>query len=330
MASQSYFHDHSSGKAKGHSHDAHYVESTPTPRLSHDSTLNHSQEQRKENTFTRCRSALSEYAGEFLGTMALCIIGIGVNCQVILSNNPLVAALPAGNWTSLSLGWGAAIAIGVWISGGGHINPAVTLAFAAWRGFSWKKVPGYIVAQMLGALVGSAIIYGNYVHAIDIYEGGRGIRTMKTAGAFGTFPAPFMTAASAFFSEFLGSAMLLFGILVMTDKKNAVPAWFVPVGLFITLFGIGAGLGFETGFALNPARDLGPRILTAMVGYGGQVFSTRNQYWLWCPIIAGCLGAQVATLVYDLFIYEGTDSVIYKMFGPRSRDDSAPASPAMV
>ncbi|KXN86707.1 hypothetical protein AN958_09698 [Leucoagaricus sp. SymC.cos] len=263
--------------------------------------------------------------------MALCIFGLGTNCQATLSNDPLVAALPAGNWLSVSLGWATGIGIGVWISGGGHINPAVTLAFASWRGFSWKKVPGYILAQLFGAIVGAAIIYGNYFHAIDIYEGGNGIRTMKTAGAFGTFPKPFMTPASAFFSEFLGSAMLLFGILTMTDKKNAVPAWFAPFGIFLTLFGIGTGLGFETSFALNPARDFGPRLLTAMVGYGRQVFTASNQYWLWCPILATCLGAQVATFVYDLFLYTGADSVIYKTFAPRRLQyGSAPASPAIV
>ncbi|KAF9451188.1 aquaporin [Macrolepiota fuliginosa MF-IS2] len=250
--------------------------------------------------------------------MILCIFGLGANCQVVLTNNALVASLPAGNWTSLSFGWGVGVALGVWISGG-HINPAVTLALAVWRGFPWKKVPFYILAQLLGALVGAAIIYGNYIHAIDIVEGGRGIRTMETASLFVTTPAAYMTSVSAFFSEFLGTAMLVFGILVFTDKKNGLPSHFVPLGIFFVICGIAICLGFETGFALNPARDLGPRMLTAMVGYGKQVFTMRHQYWVWCPIMATILGAQVATLIYDLFIYPGTDSLVFKTLGPRRR-----------
>ncbi|XP_006462206.1 hypothetical protein AGABI2DRAFT_137001 [Agaricus bisporus var. bisporus H97] len=266
--------------------------------------------------------------------MILCIFGIGANCQVMLSN-AASSGTPAGNFTSLSLAWGAGIALGVWISENGHINPAVTLAMATWRGFSWKKVPFYILAQILGAIVGGAIVYGNYVHAISLVEGGSTVRTMKTAGLFGTFPMPFVTDVSAFFSEFLGSAMLLFGILMLLDKQNGVPNYFVPVGLFITLFGIGAALGYETGFALNPARDFGPRVVTAMVGYGNQVFTTRSHYWLWSPIIACILGAQVATFLYDLLIYRGNESWVYRTLGRHLHrhskgESSVSSSPAAV
>jgi aquaglyceroporin related protein len=261
---------------------------------------------------------IMEYAGEFFGTMTLVIFGIGANCQAKLSNSSNVAPSPAGNWTSLSFGWATGIAMGLWISPGGHINPAVTLAFAVWRGFSWKKVPGYIFSQLLGALVGAAIVYGNYIHAIDQFEGGAGIRTMKTAALFGTVPAPWMTAVSCFFAEFLATAMFVTGILALLDEKNAVPPGLIPVGAFILVYGIAACLGFETGFAINPARDLGPRILTSMVGYGGQVYTMRSQYWIWCPVIATILGGQVATFIYDAFLFSETEGLVQKIIGLRS------------
>ncbi|KAG6840842.1 hypothetical protein C0991_003789 [Blastosporella zonata] len=160
----------------------------------------------------------------------------------------------------------------------------------------------------MGGIVGAAIVYANYFHAIDIFEGGRGIRTLKTAGLFSTFATDYMTDVSAFFSEFLATAILVLVILAVTDKGNApVPSGLLPVALFITLVGITAALGMETSFALNPARDFGPRLLTSMVGYGKAVYTFRNQYWIWCPIIAPFLGAQFGALFYDAFLYNGDD-----------------------
>jgi len=206
--------------------------------------------------------------------------------------------------------------MGVWVSGGisgGHINPAVTLALATYRGFPWRKVPVYIFAQLLGGIVGAAIVYADYFHAIDIFEGGRGVRTLKTAGFFSTYALDYMTSVSCFFSEFIGTAVLLIVVLAMNDRNNlAVPAGLPPLVLFFLILGIGASLGMETGYAINPARDLGPRILTSMVGYGKAVYTFRNQYWLWCPVIAPIMGAQAGAFVYDAFLYIGEDSIFNK------------------
>ncbi|GJE99848.1 aquaporin [Phanerochaete sordida] len=263
------------------------------------------------------RELLSEPAGEFVGTMILVIFGAGVNCQATLSSNPLVSGSPKGDYVSVCFGWAAGIALGAWVSGGisgGHINPAVTLAFATLRGFPWRKVPAYIFAQLLGALCGAGVVYANYIHAIDAFEGGRHVRTVPgTAGLFGTYAADYMTPVSCFFEEYLGTAILLIVICAVTDKRNTPPpAGLVPLVLFVTILGIAASLGMQTGFALNPARDLGPRILTAMVGYGKDVFTYRRQYWLWCPILAPILGALSGTFLYDLFFYKGADSVLNK------------------
>ncbi|KDR82496.1 hypothetical protein GALMADRAFT_57615 [Galerina marginata CBS 339.88] len=255
---------------------------------------------------------VSEYIrepfAEFLGVMVLIIFGNGVDCQVVLGGNPK-------SYLSINVGWAVGTAMGVWISGGisgGHINPAVTIALATFRGFPWKKVPVYIISQVLGGIVGAAVVYGNYFHALDLVEG-PGVRTLATAGLFSTYAASYMTNVSAFFDEFLGTTILMLVVLAMNDKKNMPPpAGLAPLILFILILGIGTSLGMETGYAINPARDLGPRILTSMVGYGREVFDFRNQYWLWCPVLAPILGALFGSLVYDTMLYTGDDSIINK------------------
>lgn len=265
------------------------------------------------NRWAKLREYIREAMAEFFGTMILVIFGTGVNCQVTLSSVQAVASSQKGQYLSVSFGWAVGVALGVWICGGisgGHINPAVTLSLAVFRGFPWRKVPVFIFAQILGAMCGSGIIYANYFHAIDLFEGGGGIRTLSTASLFATYALPYMTSVSCFFSEFIATAILLMVIMAVTDKKNGPPsAGLVPLALFITILGICASLGMETSFAINPARDFGPRIFTAMV-YGRQVFNFRNQYWLWCPIMATCSGGLTGTFLYDAFLYVGAESII--------------------
>ncbi|KAG5337029.1 hypothetical protein C0989_011117 [Termitomyces sp. Mn162] len=140
----------------------------------------------------------------------------------------------------------------------------------------------------MGALVGAAIVYANYFHALDVFEGGRGIRTLKTGGLFSTFAADYVTNVSAFFSVFLATAILIFVIIAFTNRGNAhTPTVLLPLALFITLVGIAAGLGMDTGFAVNPACDLGPRLLTSMVGYGKAVYTFRQPVIVWLFIPKG-------------------------------------------
>ncbi|KAL1748185.1 aquaporin-like protein [Schizophyllum fasciatum] len=280
---------------------------------------------------SRPRAMLHEYAAEFFGVMILVIFGCGVNCQAVLSSNTNASSAPKGDFGSITIAWGVGLAFGGWISGCGHINPAVTIALATWRRFPWYKVPGFIICQLFGGLIGAAIVYANYFHAIDIYEGGRGVRTLATAGLFGTYGTDYMTNVSCFFSEFIGTAMLMLGILSVLDPRNRVPKCLIPIALFFFLAGITAALGWETSFAVNPARDLGPRLLTSMVGYGGQVYSYRNQYWIWCPIIATVLGAQVATILYDTFLYkDGGDSVICRRLYGNNFYEVEPPAPELM
>ncbi|KAJ3978615.1 putative aquaporin 4 [Lentinula detonsa] len=285
------------------------------------------------NWWWKYRQIIREIAAEFTGVMILIIFGTGVVSQVVLSSNPAVAPTPKGEYLSISFGWAAGnifgrlrfcllttplkgTALGVWVClgiSGGHINPAITIAFATWRGFPWKKVPGYIFGQLMGGVVGAALVYADYFHAIDIYEGGRGVRTLKTASLFSTYALDYMTNVSCFFSEFFATAILVIVILATTDKGNGPPPLgLLPLVLFILILGLGACLGMETGYAVNPARDLGPRLLTSMVGYGSAVYTFRNQYWLWCPVLAPILGAQAGAMFYDVFLFNGRESIVNK------------------
>lgn len=248
---------------------------------------------------------------EFTGTMLLVIFGAGADCSFLLSRDPAVSSVTRGDWLSVSLGWAIGVATGVWSCAGisgGHINPAITLVMATSRKFPWKKVPGYIFGQLMGGLVGAALVYATYFRAIDIYEGGNGVRTLKTAGIFATYALPYVSDASAFFAEFLATAVFIMVVLACSDRGNSPLNHVVmPVALFLVFLGVGSSLGMQTGFALNPARDLGPRLLTSMVGYGKAVYTFRNQYWIWAPILGPILGAQAGALFYDLFLYNGED-----------------------
>ncbi|KAG9103286.1 hypothetical protein FRC07_010032, partial [Ceratobasidium sp. 392] len=234
--------------------------------------------------------------------MILVMFGTGAACQVTLSGSTAVASSPKGDYLSSTFGWGVGVALGVWVSGGisgGHINPAVTLAAATFRGFPWKKVPTYILAQTLGALTGAGLVFANYHRAIDLFEGGAGVRSVPgTASLFATFP------------EFLATALLLIVVCAVTDKRNGPPpAGMLPLALFITVFGIGTCFGMQSSYAINPARDLGPRLMCWMAGYGRQVWNFRSQYWLYVPIIGPIAGAFAGTALYDGFLYTGSESV---------------------
>lgn len=175
--------------------------------------------------------------------------------------------------------------LGVYVGGksGGHLNPAVTLANCLYRGLPWRKFPVYFMGQLLGAMAGAFIVYGNYKSAIDTYEGGPGIRTVvgdhASAGVFCTYPAAFMSRTGMFFSEFIASTILQLVIFSLVDNKNIGAGPLLPICLFFLIFGIGACFGWETGYAINLARDFGPRLVSYIVGYGHEVWSFGGYYF---------------------------------------------------
>lgn len=167
---------------------------------------------------------------------------------------------------------------------GGHLNPAVTLANCVYRNFPWRKFPAYFIAQLLGAMGAAFVVYGNYMSAIDAFEGGPGIRTVglntSSAGIFCTYPAPFTTRTGMFFSEFISSTILMFCIYAFID---AGAGDLLPLCLFFLIFGIGACFGWQTGYAINLARDFGPRLVSYIVGYGTDVW-TAGGYYFWVSL----------------------------------------------
>lgn len=191
------------------------------------------------------------------------------------------------------------VLLGIYTAGvsGAHLNPAVTLANCVFRNFSWRKLPIYVTAQLLGAAVASLIVYGNYKTAIDLYEGGAGIRTVgletSTAGIFCTYSQPYMTKTGQFFDEFIGSAILLFMLYALQDEGNIGAGNLTPLCLFFVVFGIGATFGSQTGYAINPARDLGPRIMSAALGYGREVWTAGNYYFWVSDLTFGLLSIQL-------------------------------------
>src|SRR5437762_976126 len=240
---------------------------------------------------------LGEMIGEFFGTMTLILFGDGVVATVFLFTNIGAggASTPfATEWIVIILGWGLAVMLGIYVAGaisGAHINPAVTLGLAATGRHPWGKVLPYWGAQVLGAFVAGGILYfvyqGALVHALALEHLSIGQiaqpLTNNGAGGYGwifyTFPKNFVGTFGAFSTEFFGTAALLFLILTIVDARNQpVQANLNPFIIGMLIVAIGASFGLNTGYAINPARDFGPRLWIGLVS-GFASFSEDNYYF---------------------------------------------------
>lgn len=247
-------------------------------------------------------SLARELAAEFLGTFVLITFGVGVVAQVLLSEQQ------AGQYLSINLGWGLAVTFGVYTAGGisgAHLNPAVTLALAALRGFPWSRVIPFVIAQLAGAFVASALIYATYHEALDHFDGGvRQVTGPKaTAGIWATYPQSFLSnVPGGLVDQIVGTALLVGLVFALTDNRNlAPPSWMGPLAIGAIVGVIGMTFGFNAGYAINPARDLGPRLFTAVAGWGPEVFRAHHGWW-WVPIAGPLIGGVLGGFVYDLFI----------------------------
>ncbi|KAF9876771.1 MIP family channel protein [Colletotrichum karsti] len=265
---------------------------------------------RPPNTWAQIRHYWREEFAEFWGTFMILVFGAGVECETRLNFRGPNIGDNAGDFLQCRLAWAAGVALAGWMSGGvsgGHCNPTVTIVLALFRGFPWRKVPGFLISQVLGATVASLAVYLNYATSIAAYEGGDE-RTRATAGLFFTFPAAGLPYLGAFYTEFLASAVLIAIVFALADKNNlAPPKGTQPFAMFLALLAIGSALGINTGYAMNGARDTGPRIALALVGYA-DVFSHDHFYWLWAPWGAAITGGLLGASVYDAFLYTGRDS----------------------
>jgi glycerol uptake facilitator protein len=244
---------------------------------------------------------MEQYIAEFVGTAILILLGDGVVANVLLKNSKGEAS----GWIVITFGWGMAVAIAVYAVGGvsgAHINPAVTIGLASIGEFSWVDVPGYIIAQMLGAMTGAALVYATYLPHWGITDDpGLKLAVFSTGPEVREFPKNLVT-------EIIGTAMLLLGVLgitagaggaVGTNASDQLAALYgngiAPLIVGLLVLAIGLSLGGPTGYAINPARDLGPRIMHAILPIPGKGSSDWEYSWVPVagPIIGGILGAVI-------------------------------------
>jgi glycerol uptake facilitator protein len=238
---------------------------------------------------------MEAYLGEFFGTMLLIILGDGVVAGVLLRNSKAENS----GWIVITLGWGMAVAVAVYCVGpfsGAHINPAVTLSLAVTgqeipAGFGWTQVPGYIIAQFLGAFVGAVIVWLTYLpHWAETADPGLKL------GVFSTAPAIYNTPANII-TEIVGTFVLVFGVLGIL--ANDLAGGLAPLLIGLLVLGIGLSLGGPTGYAINPARDLGPRIAHAVLPIAGKGGSDWGYAWI--PVVAPIIGGILGAVAYIAF-----------------------------
>jgi len=207
------------------------------------------------------------------------------------------------------IAWGLAVTLAIYTTAsvsGCHANPAVTLALAVYRKFSWRKVLPYWFAQVVGAFLGAALVYFLFAPVIDSFNlANHFVRaTGGASGVFFTHPGLAITPMHAFLDEIILTAFLIFGIFAITEKFNEMApganAGALIIGLLVAL--IGASMGYLEAWALNPARDFGPRLFCYFTGWGSSALPSPNSYW-WIPIVAPLLGGLVGGGAYQVFIW---------------------------
>ncbi|KAJ8068945.1 hypothetical protein OCU04_002626 [Sclerotinia nivalis] len=255
------------------------------------------------------RLRFREPLAELLAVTCQLTLGFCADLVVVTSGKN---ASPAGNEVTTDWAWGLASMLGIYIAGGisgAHLNPAISIMLWIYRGFPLRKVPMYILAQILGAFLAALIAFGLYQTNIVEY-GGADLKNGDTMGAFITFPRyAWINASTSFFTEFVGTAILAVAVLALGDDMNAPPgagmSAFV-MGLVIVVLSM--AFGYNTGAAMNPSRDLGPRLALAALGYGKDLFT--DVYWIWGNWCAPILGAIFGAFLYDVAIFAGGESPV--------------------
>ncbi len=252
---------------------------------------------KKDNLF-------GELLAEFVGAFILIFIGAGSVASLVLNDQ-------AYNMWDVGLIWGSGVTMAIYITGavsGTHINPAVTITMAAFRDFPKFKVIPYILSQIAGCFTGALVTYGLFRQGFFVFEAANGIvrsaeSGLTTAGIFTTYPKPYLSNIEAMFVEIAITAVLLMVILAIGDAKNTnAPngkyAPFGPILVGLTIAILGASFGSLTGFAMNPARDFGPKLFLAISGWGNIALPAPNNYF-WVPIVGPIVGGLLGALIYD-------------------------------
>ncbi|MFJ9345285.1 MIP/aquaporin family protein [Streptomyces sp. NPDC101237] len=266
---------------------------------------------------------LGECLAEFLGTFVIIAFGAGSVAMAVAAlpgsgraETPTTIFLAAGDWLLIAWGWGLAVTFAIYVAGGvsgAHLNPAVTLAFAVRRRFPWAKVVPYWAAQVLGAFAGAALVFLVYHDAINAFDAASkppkvGGHTEATFSIFATFPAPYFHGGiwGPLIDQIVGTAFLVMFVVAVIDLRNtAVGSNLGPFVIGLAVTAIGMSYGANAGYAINPARDFGPRVLTWLAGWKSLAFPGNGAgftgYW-WIPIVGPLVGGVIGVLIYDLFI----------------------------
>ena len=279
-------------------------------------------------TIGRIAGLPGELMAEFLGCFVLIAFGDGVVAVAVsgLPGSGRTASVTtifnaAGDWLLITWGWAMAVAFAIWVAGGvsgAHINPAVTLAFAARRKFAWAKVAPYWAAQIVGCFTGAALVWLVYDNAINLTNladrtpksGGQALATFSI---FATFPAGYFRGGypGPLIDQIVGTAFLVMFVVAVIDLRNAaVQSNMTPLIIGFVVAAIGMSYGPNAGYAINPARDFGPRLLAYFGGWGQVALPGTHHAiggpnftgYFWIPIVGPLIGGLIGILIYDLFI----------------------------
>ena len=232
--------------------------------------------------------------GELIGTLLLILLGNGVVANVLLSRSKGHGS----GWIVISAGWGFAVAIAVYVSGwasGGHLNPAVTLGCCLAGKTAWNLFPLYLLSQMLGAMLGAFLVWLSYYPHWKATED-----STSKLWCFSTQPA-IRKYRWNFLTEMVGTAVLMIGVFGIFDTHNQIGSGIGPYAVGILIFSIGLSLGGPTGYAINPARDLGPRIMHALLPIAGK--GKSDWRYAWVPILGPLCGSALGTFLYQWCIF---------------------------
>jgi glycerol uptake facilitator protein len=239
-----------------------------------------------------------ELLAEFFGTFILLAFGLGVVAQVVAGG--------IGDHDSIAWAWGLGVTLGIYVAGrisGAHLNPAVTFTLALFKGFAWRKVLPYSLAQVAGAFCAALVVRWNYTEVIAKIDPHH---TLKTQGIFSTLPGNGALPVhewGAFRDQIIGTAILLFLVFAVTDLRNSAPAAnLAPFVVGLIVVAIGFAFGTDAGYAINPARDFGPRLAEFLTGYSNAFKDQYGNLYFWVPIVAPMIGGPLGGALYEMFI----------------------------
>jgi glycerol uptake facilitator protein len=264
----------------------------------------HFHETHRAGTFMN-RQLLGELISEAVAVFIIIALGDSVACMYVLYDpSPYL-----NSYWGVCMAWGLAVTLAIYVTGsvsGTHANPAVTLALAVFRGFSWRKVIPYCIAQVIGGFVGAAIVYLLFWPVIDHYNQLHQL-TREAGGAAGVFfthPGLAITPMHALVDQIALTAFLVFGIFAITEQYNEMApganSGALMIGLLVAT--IGASMGYLEAWAINPARDFGPRLFAFFAGWGKSALPAPDNYW-WIPIVGPLIGGTVGGAAYRWLIY---------------------------